>query len=192
MKLEELYLYVNYWFYGCISNSFCAIIQRNTSICIFIRGMSDTSISFLWMGGRMTVEIQNWELHISTDSSGGKHDFYPESEHSLKRSWEQLKYRFGPRFLKFFLISFNDVSVLQKIYWRGTEKKREFYAATGHLYFMFSLEFSSSSFVLRMIIRLPRYEKSSSLIFCSLLLLCRDKKNWERQLGNITMMLIKT
>jgi hypothetical protein len=47
-----------------------------------------------------------------------------------------------------------------------TTTKEDSYAATGHLYFMFSSEFFSSSFsyaslLYRMIIRLLRYEKSS-------------------------------
>lgn len=96
--------------------------------------------------------------------------------------WNELKYRFGPWFLKLFLISFNDVSVLQK-----TATEEYSFAATGHLCFMFSSEFFSSSsshdsLLYRMIIRLSRYEKSSLFavffFFCFftffLVCACRD------------------
>ena len=88
-------------------------------------------------------------------------DFFCTDTRTHITIWNELKYRFGPRFLKLFLISFNDVSVLQR-----TATEEYSFAATGHLCFMFSSEFFSSSsshdsLLYRMIIRLSRYEKSS-------------------------------
>jgi hypothetical protein len=77
----------------------------------------------------------------------------------------ELKYRFGPRFLKLFLISFNDVSVLQ------TSAKRVFLCCNGSFIFHVFLGILQLFFLpillffYRMIIRLSRYEKSSFLLF---------------------------